>query len=164
MLTLICSEKAHPASRCAFGGLPPLLCGQPPPCVPWEAWAREAHTHYAVSQPRTRVRVPASFSAVGQGLGMAWAVLRAPHTEQSQAWAPAREAGRGSPHLGYGRRMGPEPVLRPVSWHRSAMTLGGSSLERPTEPPSKPCGTTCGLPLSEVVTVASFSTAGKCSL
>lgn len=63
--TLICSEKARPASRHAFGGLSPLLCAQPRPCVPWEAWPREAHTHCHVSHPRTRL--PPSFCAVGQG-------------------------------------------------------------------------------------------------
>lgn len=93
---------------------------------------------------------------------MVWVVLRSPHAVRSQAWAPADlrqpawEARRGSPHLGYGRRVRPEPVLTPVSWYRSATALGGSSLERPTEPLSEPCGVTRGLTPSEVVTVASF--------
>lgn len=92
VLTLICSEKAHPASRRTFGGLSPLLCAQPQPCVPGEAWAREVHTHFAVLHPCTRVRVPASFCAVGQGL---WNGVGGPQVPTRCA-EPGLGAGRSS--------------------------------------------------------------------
>lgn len=152
------------------GGLSPLLCAQPQPCVSWEAWTGEAHTHCDVLHPCTRMRVGLILCRTSGPLEWRGRSLRSSHAVRSQAPAPAdlhqqaREAGSASPLLGYRSRTRPEPVLTLVSRHRSAVTLGGSSLERPTEPLREPCSMTCGLTLSEVVTVAPLSTAGKCSI
>lgn len=155
-------------SPCLRGALSPSLCSASALRTLGSMAQGGAHTLSCVTPTHT----PAPLVLCRRSGPLEWCgrSLRLPYAVRSLAQVladlpqQAREPGSGSPHLGRRSRTRPEPVLAWVSRHPSAATLGGSSLERPTEPLGEPRGMTCGLTLSEMVAAAPFSMAGKCSL